>query len=396
MHEAREAVAGGAAHAGGVRRVRLVEHDPARRVEGVQAGGGKRLGELLDARLVGDGGVGVGRARRRFGGVLAAGAVHLVELLGRGVVGLHRLVGDRPRGRDPAVVAQLAEVLGAHPVEGRAIQLGRPSNEVVNLRLEGLAGAVVPGVGRDVAVVHEHVGGRPVGGLAGQPAAALEQQDALARRREVARERAAAGAGADDDDVVGVHQRDLRNALGEDDARRGLDQREVRERLGEVAEVPAGGGVELLGVQPQRRGDAQQPFHQVAGALLLADDRQRRDEPEGADQEAALLAGHAVVGLVGAVAQHEAVLGQLVGDRQHARRAGARRRAPGSRRSPPAAWRRRARRCRSAGAGRRRGEPAGEDVGAGSPPRWRPRPPGARRPRASPRAWRRGPLRPST
>ena len=77
-------------------------------------------------------------------------------------------------------------------------------------------------------------------------------------------------------------------------------------------------GVELLGVEPQRRGDPQQPLHQVARALLLADDRERGHEPERADQEAALLARQAVVGLAGPVAQHEAVLGQVVGDREHA------------------------------------------------------------------------------
>ncbi len=107
--------------------------------------------------------------------------------------------------------------------------------------------------------------------------------------------------------------------LGDDDPGGGLDQREVRERLREVAQVPAGVGVELLGVEPERRRDAQQALHQVARVLQLADDRQRRDEPERADQERALLARQAVVGLVGLVAQHEAVLGQLVADRQHAR-----------------------------------------------------------------------------
>ena len=70
---------------------------------------------------------------------------------------------------------------------------------------------------------------------------------------------------------------------------------------------------------PSGEATLQELFHQVAGALLLADDRQAGDQPEGADQEAALLAGQAVVGLAGAVAQDEAVLGQVVGDRQHAR-----------------------------------------------------------------------------
>ena len=68
---------------------------------------------------------------------------------------------------------------------------------------------------------------------------------------------------------------------------------------GKLPEVAAGVGVELLGVEAERRRDAQQPLHQVAGALQLADDRQRGDEPERADQERALLARQAVVGLVG-------------------------------------------------------------------------------------------------
>ena len=102
------------------------------------------------------------------------------------------------------------------------------------------------------------------------------------------------------------------------DPRRRLDQREVGERLREVPEVPAGVDVELLRVEPERRGDPEQPLHEVARALLLADDRQRGDQPEGADEEGPLLAGQAVVGLVRPVPQDEAVLGQLVGDGEHA------------------------------------------------------------------------------
>ena len=184
------------------RRVRLVEHDPARRVERVVAGRREIVRELLDPRLVGDGGMRVRRARRRLGRVLAAGAVHLVQLLGERVVRLQLVVGDRPGRRDAVVVAELAEVLLAEPVERRAVELRRASDEVVDPRLERLALLVVPGVGRDVAVVHEHVLGRPVLRLARQPVAALEQEDPLARGGEVPRERAAARAGADDDDVV--------------------------------------------------------------------------------------------------------------------------------------------------------------------------------------------------
>src|SRR5271165_7521729 len=102
----------------------------------MQAGRGKCVGELLDSRLMRDGGEGVGRAGGGFGGVLAAGAVDLVELLGLRVVGLHLLVGDRPRRRDAAVMAELAEVLRAKAVERRAVELGRATDAVVDLGLK--------------------------------------------------------------------------------------------------------------------------------------------------------------------------------------------------------------------------------------------------------------------
>jgi hypothetical protein len=41
---------------------------------------------------------------------------------------------------------------------------------------------------------------------------------------------------------------DFLQALGDDDPRRSLDQREMGERLGEVAQMPPGAGVQLLGI----------------------------------------------------------------------------------------------------------------------------------------------------
>jgi hypothetical protein len=166
VQRAREAVAERAADARAVGQVRLVEQHTAGRVERVEAGGGEVVGELLDPGFVRQCREGVGSARRWLGRVLAAGAVHLVELLGLRVVGLHLVVGDRPGGRDAVVVAQLAEVLSAQAVERGAVELGGAADEVVDLGLERLALGVVPGVGRDVAAVDEHVLGRPVGGLA--------------------------------------------------------------------------------------------------------------------------------------------------------------------------------------------------------------------------------------
>ena len=71
---------------------------------------------------------------------------------------------------------------------------------------------------------------------------------------------------------------------------------------------------------PRRRGRASRRPPAAArraprARAALADLRERRDQPEGADQEGALLAAEAVVGLLDLVAEDEAVLGQVVGDR---------------------------------------------------------------------------------
>src|SRR5215208_2970596 len=63
----------------------------------------------------------------------------------------------------------------------------------------------------------------------------------------------------------------LVQTLRQDDPGGSLEQREVREGLREVAQMPAGRGVELLRVEPERRGDPQQTLHQVARALELTD-----------------------------------------------------------------------------------------------------------------------------
>ena len=99
-------------------------------------------------------------------------------------------------------MAQLAEVLLAQTVQGRTVHLRGAADEVVNLRLEWLAVGVVPDIRRDVAVVDEDGLRVPVQRFTFQPVAALENQDALPGRREMARQRAASRAAADDDDVV--------------------------------------------------------------------------------------------------------------------------------------------------------------------------------------------------
>ena len=205
VHDAGEAVAVGAAHARAVGHVALVEHDPARCVERVVAQRRQVIGQLLDPGLVRHGGKRIRPAGARLGRILPTGAVHAVELLGQRVVRLHHVVADRPRRRDAVMVAQLAEVLLAQPVERRAVELGGAADAVMDLRLELLSVRITPGVGGDVAVLDEDLVGRDVLGLAGEPAPPFQQQDPLARRGEMARQRPAAGAGADDDDVVMGH-----------------------------------------------------------------------------------------------------------------------------------------------------------------------------------------------
>ena len=137
VHEAREAVAGRAAYARAVGHVRLVEQDAARRVERMVArprrGRRRAAGSAARARPPG---TGTGALGRRLGRILAARAVHLVQLLGLRVVRLQLVVRDRPRRRDPVVMVQLAEVLLAESVERRAVELRRAADEVVDLRLE--------------------------------------------------------------------------------------------------------------------------------------------------------------------------------------------------------------------------------------------------------------------
>src|SRR5216684_2825209 len=66
----------------------------------------------------------VRRARGRVRRVRSPLAVHVIEPFRRGVVGLEVLVFDRPRGRYPAPVLDLAEVLAAEAEERGSVELG--------------------------------------------------------------------------------------------------------------------------------------------------------------------------------------------------------------------------------------------------------------------------------
>ena len=182
----------------------LVEHHAAGRVEGMQPSGGEVLGELRDARLVGDRGERVGSAGRRFGRVLAARAVHLVELLG---LACSRAPSARRRS---ATRARCRRDGAARRSPRRAAGTARPRRAWWH-RPRSSAPAAGTACRRRRTRCPARCSGsstktsaaEPVLRLAGQPVAALEQQDALAGRRQPVGERAAARAAADDDHVVG-------------------------------------------------------------------------------------------------------------------------------------------------------------------------------------------------
>ena len=165
--------------------------------------------ELLDPRLVGDSRERILTAGWPLRRVLAVVAVDLIEVLGTRVPGLELVVRDRPGRRDPVVVAKLTEILGSEPVQGGAVELGLAPDVVVDAGLEPLAPVVVPGLLGDVAVLDEDLVGIPVLDLPGQPVAAFEDEDPLSGWREMAGERAASGAAADNDhvEVLPFHHR---------------------------------------------------------------------------------------------------------------------------------------------------------------------------------------------
>ena len=127
-----------------------------------------------------------------------------VIIIGTGAGGgtlLHRLA---PSGKKVLVLDRL-EVALAQAEEDPGVDLGVAADEVLGVRSERDAVLVVPALGGDVSLAAEYLFGVPVLALAREVAAALEREDLLARGREAVRERAAAGAGADDDHVVVVH-----------------------------------------------------------------------------------------------------------------------------------------------------------------------------------------------
>jgi hypothetical protein len=129
-------------------------------------------------------------------------AVHQIKVLRLGVERLKIVVGDRPRRRDPTMVAKFAEVLRAEPEQRRAVELGVPAHVVVDFRLELIAVPVVPELLREVLPAYEHRVGLPVVALPRQERPPLQPEHLHPVRGEPVPEGSSPGSRTDDHNVV--------------------------------------------------------------------------------------------------------------------------------------------------------------------------------------------------
>ncbi|WIG57181.1 MAG: hypothetical protein OJF61_002969 [Rhodanobacteraceae bacterium] len=137
------------------RAVLLVKQDAERHVERMQPLARERVRQLLHPRLVCDRRKRIRRAAARFGRVFAGRAVHVEKLFGFVVVGREHVVLQWPLGRDAIGVADFLEVALAQAEQRGAVHLGIAAHEIMQARMERLAGLVVPGFVRLVRVVDE-------------------------------------------------------------------------------------------------------------------------------------------------------------------------------------------------------------------------------------------------
>jgi hypothetical protein len=137
VHEAREPVDPVATDAGASRGrltvVVLVEQEADRKMGGMESQAEEVIVELLDPRLVSDGGIGEVAAPGPVGWIFPGRPVHVVKALGFQVPGLKVLIRERPRRRDATVVSDLPEVLRSESEQRGTVKLGVAADVVVLL-----------------------------------------------------------------------------------------------------------------------------------------------------------------------------------------------------------------------------------------------------------------------
>ena len=111
------------------------------------------------------------------------------------------VIGDRPGRGDAPRVLNLAKILLAQPWQRRTVDLGIPTDEVMNARREPATTRVAPLLSGLVAVLTEDGRRTPVLWFAGEEPSALEEQHLGAAVPERPGQRAAAHSRPDDHHV---------------------------------------------------------------------------------------------------------------------------------------------------------------------------------------------------
>src|SRR6266699_1867145 len=135
---------------------------------------------------------------------LARLSMHAVDSFHRLIVGLQVLVADRPRRRDSSLVFDHSEVLAAEPLQGGAVDLRVPSDEIVDAWMERLARRIQPDLAWLVALLIEDCLGNPVLRFLWQVVATLQQQDTHATVAQRVGKGTATHACPNNEDVVVV------------------------------------------------------------------------------------------------------------------------------------------------------------------------------------------------
>src|SRR5262249_57941949 len=90
----------------------------------------------------------VGPAGGRVGRIRPMLAMDVIEPLGLAVIGLEIVVADRPGGRDPAMVPDLAEILLAQAEQRGAVEFGVAADVIMDAGMESPTVLAVPGLPR--------------------------------------------------------------------------------------------------------------------------------------------------------------------------------------------------------------------------------------------------------
>src|SRR5262245_20963206 len=125
------AVARITAYAQTLPRVLFVNANPQWHMKWPESGAFEIVVKMLNALFVTYRWVPVRRAGPGFSRIFPTIAMHLIEMLGFGVIRLQLVVTNRPGRRDSAVMSNLAEVFLAQAKESSAVEFGVAADEII-------------------------------------------------------------------------------------------------------------------------------------------------------------------------------------------------------------------------------------------------------------------------